>query len=67
MVPGRNWEPVSRKGATLDRGSFEAMKDEYYQLRGWDVGTGLQTRALLADLGLGDVADDLEARGLLGQ
>ncbi len=23
IVPGKNWEPVSRKGATLDRGSFE--------------------------------------------
>ena len=65
VVPGRGWEPVSRKGATLDRGSFERMKDEYYQLRGWDVGTGLQTRGALEDLGLGYVADDLGSRGLL--
>ena len=66
VVPGRNWEPVSRKGAILDRESFESMKDEYYQLRGWDVRTGLQTRAELEDLGLHDVADDLVVRGLLG-
>jgi aldehyde:ferredoxin oxidoreductase len=66
VVPGRNWEPVSRKGATIDRGSFERMKDEYYKLRGWDVTTGLQTRAALEDLGLHDVADDLVVRGLLG-
>ncbi len=66
VVPGRNWEPVSRKGATLDRESFERMKDEYYQIRGWDVRTGLQTGATLEDVGLGDVADDLGARGLLG-
>jgi aldehyde:ferredoxin oxidoreductase len=66
VVPGENWEPVSRKGATLDRKSFESMKDEYYQLRGWDVKTGLQTWAVLEDLGLEDVADDLGSRGLLG-
>jgi aldehyde:ferredoxin oxidoreductase len=67
VVPGGNWEPVSRKGMTLDRGSFEKMKDEYYQLRGWDVGTGLQTKAALEGLGLGDVAGDLESRGLLAK
>ncbi len=66
VVPGHNWEPISRKGATLDRRSFEAMKDEYYRLRKWDAGTGLQTREVLEDLGLGPVADDLEPRGLLG-
>jgi aldehyde:ferredoxin oxidoreductase len=66
VVPGGNWEPVSRKGATLDRESFESMRDEYYQLRGWDMKTGLQTGAALEDLGLKDVAGDLEARGLLG-
>jgi len=66
VVPGRNWEPVSRKGATLDRESFERMKDEYYQIRGWDVRTGLQTGATLQFLGMGDVARDLEAGGLLG-
>ena len=66
VVPGKNWEPLSRKGAILDRDSFERMKDEYYQLRGWDVETGLQTRAVMQELGLGDVADDLESRRLLG-
>jgi aldehyde:ferredoxin oxidoreductase len=66
VVPGKNWEPLSRKGATLDRESFEKMKDEYYQLRGWDVRTGLQTKVALEELGLEDVADDLGVWGLLG-
>lgn len=66
IVPGKDWQPISRRGATLDRESFERMKDEYYQIRGWDVRTGLQTRAALEGLGLRDAADDLEARGLLG-
>jgi aldehyde:ferredoxin oxidoreductase len=43
--------------------AFEKMKDEYYQLRKWDVCTGLQTRAQLEEVGLGDVAQDLERRG----
>jgi aldehyde:ferredoxin oxidoreductase len=41
------------------------VKDEYYSLRGWDVGTGLQTRAKLEELGLKDVVEDLERRGLI--
>ena len=60
-------EPVSRKGAVVDRQEFERMKDEYYAIRGWDPLTGLQTRRTLVRLGLKDVADDLEGRGLLGQ
>ena len=65
LSPGKGDEVVSRKGAVLDRGKFESMKDEYYSLRGWDVATGLQTRATLEQLGLGDVAGDLEQRGLI--
>jgi aldehyde:ferredoxin oxidoreductase len=38
------------------------MKTEYYRLRGWDVHTGLQTREKLNELGLSDVADELEKR-----
>jgi aldehyde:ferredoxin oxidoreductase len=38
------------------------MKDEYYQLRQWDIATGLQTRAKLAQLGLRGVAQGLEHR-----
>lgn len=65
VVPGKGWETVSRKGAVVDRNEFEKMKGEYYQLRRWDVPTGLQTREALEGLGLADVAQDLEKRGLL--
>jgi aldehyde:ferredoxin oxidoreductase len=41
------------------------MKDEYYQLRGWDVTTGLQTRIKLNELGLGSLGDEMQKRGLL--
>jgi aldehyde:ferredoxin oxidoreductase len=64
-VPGENGVPVSMKGSILDKTEFEKLKDEFYTLRGWDVATGLQTRAQMADLKLDDVAADLETRGLL--
>jgi aldehyde:ferredoxin oxidoreductase len=67
LVPDKNGEPVSRRGAVVDRQEFERMKDEYYAIRGWNAATGLQTRQTLEGLGLKDVADDMERRGLLGK
>ena len=65
LVPGKNGEVISRQGAVVDRSGFERMKDEYYDLRRWDVATGLQTRTTLEQLQLGDIANDLEHRGLI--
>ena len=49
----------------VDGAQFEKMKDEYYAIRGWDVGTGLQKKARLEELGLRDVAGELKGQGLL--
>ena len=49
--------------AQLDRNKFEALKDRYYRLCGWDVKTGWPTRSKLEHLGLKDVADELERAG----
>jgi aldehyde:ferredoxin oxidoreductase len=65
LVPGKNGEVFSRKGMVVDRGEFEKMKDEFYQIRAWDLSTGLQKRARLEELGLSDVAQILEREGLL--
>lgn len=65
LVPGRDGEVISRKGAVVDKEEFENMKSEYYELRGWDAESGLPTRAELEELQLGDIARDLEMRGLL--
>jgi aldehyde:ferredoxin oxidoreductase len=65
LVPGPSDEPVSKKGVVFDRKKFESMKTEYFQLRGWDPETGLQTRDKLYQLGLDDIAGDLEARKVL--
>ncbi len=65
IVPGKNGEPVSRKGAKVDWEEFQNMRADYYQLRRWDVATGRQTRDQLKEVELEDIADDLERRGLL--
>lgn len=45
------------KGQTVD---LEPMLDRYYELRGWDKVTGIPSREKLEELGLRDVADDLD-------
>ena len=50
-----NGKPVSRKGAILSLEDFEQLKDEYYQLRGWIVTTGMPMWEMLRKLGLQDV------------
>lgn len=42
-----------RGGSTI---ALDAMLDEYYRARGWDLSTGLPTREKLAELGLDGVA-----------
>ena len=66
LMPGKDGEVVCLKGRVVDREAFEKMKDEYYQLREWDVSTGLQTSATLKKVGLPEVAQDLDRRGLVG-
>lgn len=46
---------------------FEPVLDEYYEWRGWDRTTGLQRRGRMEALGMGDVADVLEAEGALAR
>jgi len=46
--------PLSKgkyEGAVLDKAKFEQMKDEYYELRGWDK-NGIPTKEKLTELGL---------------
>jgi len=52
-------------GFQLSREKYDQMLDEYYELRGWDSKTGLQTRPCLEELDLADVARDLEGAGKL--
>ena len=52
--------------APLVKDDWEALKDRYYELRGWNVSNGRPERAGLEDLGLASVADQLEKAGRLG-
>jgi aldehyde:ferredoxin oxidoreductase len=56
---------LGKKNGPIDRGKFEALKDRYYERRGWDVKTGWPKRAKLEELGLKDVADKLASLGKL--
>ncbi|MBS7609158.1 hypothetical protein KEJ19_01120 [Candidatus Bathyarchaeota archaeon] len=49
-----------RQGIGLDEEKFRRLMDEFYELRGWDVETGIPTKRKLEELGLGDVAEGLE-------
>ncbi len=47
-------------GLSLDDAELEQAKDWYYAMSGWDVATGIPTRAKLEELELGWIADDLK-------
>ncbi len=55
-----------QEGRKLDRKKFEKMKDEYYELRGWDVATGFPRRSTLEKLGLTKVATRMSKIKKLG-
>lgn len=65
IVPGKGDSVVSKKGATISREAFEAMRDEFYTLRGWDPASGCQRKETLAGMGLGFLVDEIDALGLL--
>jgi aldehyde:ferredoxin oxidoreductase len=70
IVPGRRngrWDYLHYEGGrVIDREKFEEFKTRFYEEEGWDPDTGFPTRATLSGLGLGYVADDLDAGGKLG-
>ncbi len=63
-VPGR---PEAVKEQINSREYLDRMLDEYYELHGWDKATGLPRRKILAELGLEDVAAELERAGKLAR
>jgi aldehyde:ferredoxin oxidoreductase len=50
----------------FDREKFEALKDRYYELIGWNKENGWPTRSTLESLDMSDVADELESIGMIG-
>ena len=50
------------KGKVYD--ILEPMKDTWYAIQGWNRKTGIPRRERLEELGIGDIADDLERNGI---
>ena len=44
---------------SFSEAELEKMKDDYYQIMGWDLQTGIPTRQTLEKIGLADVAENL--------
>jgi aldehyde:ferredoxin oxidoreductase len=65
VMPGPEGELISRLGLTLDRDEYNMMLDEYYQLRDWDISTGLLRSEKLIALGLNEIVPALERQGLV--
>lgn len=62
FLPGSGDEIISRKGKAVDKAQFEQMRDEYYELRGWDVSTGLLKKETLKKLDLYEVTKSLKEK-----
>ncbi|MBN1399445.1 MAG: hypothetical protein JXA74_01335 [Anaerolineae bacterium] len=58
--------PGKDDGVALDREAFLGLLDAYYARIGWNPAHGWPTRSRLEALGLGHVADGLQADGRLG-
>ena len=54
-------EPRNIEEALVTPEKLNQLLDEYYELRGWDVETGLIKRKKLEELGLKDIADELQS------
>jgi aldehyde:ferredoxin oxidoreductase len=70
-VPPKRWfaEPLTEgplKGAKLDRTKYDALLQAYYAKRDWNE-HGVPRKAKLVQLGLADVAEQLNSRGQLSE
>lgn len=57
--------PLLGQRRRAERDPLERLAQEFYALRGWEPSTGSPRRATLEELGLGHMAEILEARGLI--
>jgi len=59
------WELKRTPSPVVLRGEFEKMRNEYYQLRGAVLETGVPSKKKLQELDLDDVAMELEKLGII--
>ena len=60
-----DFQPFEQGTIKMDRADMELAKDYFYEEMGWDIATGIPTRETLEKFDLKEMADDLEARGIL--
>ena len=61
-LPSRLMEPLPEglyKGEAIPKETLDKMLDYYYEMRGWNVTTGIPSKKKLEELGLGYVAEEL--------
>jgi aldehyde:ferredoxin oxidoreductase len=73
--PDRWFEPVIRHGEKtpledyfgkpLTREDCEGILDDFYDESGWDIKSGIPTKKRLIEVGLEDIAEDMEKSGFL--
>lgn len=55
LLPGKDEELISCKNRAVNRKQVTDLMDEYYQLRGWNVETGIPAKDTLQRLDLGNM------------
>lgn len=65
FLPGKGDELISYKNRALDRKQVALLMDEYYELRGWDVQTGLLKRETVERLELQEINDSQVATDMI--
>lgn len=74
-IPPRWFEPLKTNngveirlrdvtGKSLSHEDVEALLDDYYKERGWEVETGIPSKQKLTDLGLTNVVEDFKRLGI---
>ena len=64
LYNGKEQHAVTYFGDPLTKEVAYKLLDDYYDERGWDVALGIPTLSTLKRLGLSDVAEDLQKKGL---
>jgi aldehyde:ferredoxin oxidoreductase len=65
-IKNGEWSYIPLDGRHIDREQFEKWKTKFYIFEGWDSRTGWPTRRTMESLGMGNVANELEEKGMLG-
>jgi len=68
-LPAKLFQPLTggaSDGLVISAAEIEGAKELYYAMAGWNVRTGVPTRAKLEELGIGWVADQLGEASVRG-